>query len=347
MLSNFNKDREIRSFIFGVLSIYSGWLASLCKIWEMSCQLFVRLLSLLTNGEEASANPAEQSKPAEAAGEVNTPTDERSAHEVPAAEQATSASAKAETSLEPVEVAKNVEASAETTEQPSSEGVSPAEDKTSIGSEISSNATEAEVEPKLETTSEPSTEEPKSETTSAPSVEETKLEALEAVSKLSNEETREEASEVIKDKCEEVSEPTEGKCETTATAEAPKVTETVESTSEPPNEGHISPTSPPEDLNETKLPEVINEITEANDPSNNPNELSSPLASEEMAEGPSKRLKKAKRMTVREYTSEEGECDDEFNGDFGGEPTPPIKVNKKSKSKRIGSKRKLVASADC
>ncbi|MGP1917178.1 MAG: hypothetical protein ACTS6P_00965 [Candidatus Hodgkinia cicadicola] len=287
MLSNFNKDCEIRSFIFGVLSIYSGWLASLCKIWEMSCQLFVRLLSLLTNGEEASA-------------------DERSAHEVPAAEQTTSEGAKAETSLERIEVAKNVEASAETTEQPSSEGVSTTEDKTSIGSEIISNATEAEVEPKLETTSEPPTEE-----------------VLEAVSKLSNEETREEASD--KDKREEVSEPTEGKCETTTSAEVPKVTEAVESTSAPPNEGHISPISPPEDLNKANSPEVINEIAEVNDLSNNPNKLSSSLVSEEMAEGPSKRLKKA--------TS--GECDDEFNEDFGGEPT---QVNKKSKSNRIGSK---------
>ncbi|MGP1911835.1 MAG: hypothetical protein ACTS5A_01585 [Candidatus Hodgkinia cicadicola] len=329
MLSNFNKDREIRSLIFGVLSIYSGWLASLCKIWEMSCQMFVRLLSLLTNDEETSANPAEQSKPAEAAGEVSITPDERSAHEVPAAEQTTSAGAKAETSLERVEVAKTVEASAETTEQPSPEGLSPSEDKTSIGSEISSNATEVEVEPKLETTSEPSIEEPK-------------LEALEAVSKLSNGEVREEASEVIKDKREEVSEPTGGKCETTTSAEAPKVTETVESTSEPPNEGHISPT-----LNETKTPEVIDKITEVNDPSNNSNELSSPQFSEEMAEGPSKRLKKAKRMTVRKYTSEEEECDDELNEDFGGEPTLSIKVNKNSKSKRIGSKRKLIAPPDC
>ncbi|MGP1914526.1 MAG: hypothetical protein ACTS6G_04560 [Candidatus Hodgkinia cicadicola] len=340
MLSNILNDSELRTFIFKVLGIYSGWLASLCKIWEMSCQLFTSLLSLLENGEAVSVTSTEQLKPAEAANEVNNSIVETSVcvSKLPAGEQTTSVAAvsvavaspeaKVETSSEHAEAAKRVEAPAETMKQVSTEAQQTAAPSDVEINEIKSIVNEPKVEEtKPEVTSSPPVEETKPEVTSSPPVEETKPEG------------RETTSEPAEAKCETTSDPSVETHKPTEEVSTSNV-EVVETTSSAGKEHDNSSPSPEGDLTESKPLDERNESNERNELINNPSEadeLSTSLGTSE-AKLTIKRLKRPKQTAVRERHSSERPA--ELSEAFEDELEAQIQSSKKSKGRRINLKRK-------
>ncbi|MGP1914465.1 MAG: hypothetical protein ACTS4V_01555 [Candidatus Hodgkinia cicadicola] len=177
MLNNININFESRTFIFKLLEMYSGCLANLCKIWEISCQLFVRLLEPFTNIENVPVAPTEQLHPSEVSNEINSSLTKRNVCEsqLPAVKQNISPEAKVETPSEHAKAAKRVEAPAETMKQVSTEAKHVTAAEADGGNEINSNISEAELKP-LKLKSIPPVEETKPfkvkhETTSEPLVE--------------------------------------------------------------------------------------------------------------------------------------------------------------------------------
>ncbi|MGP1905987.1 MAG: hypothetical protein ACTS46_01135 [Candidatus Hodgkinia cicadicola] len=345
MLGNMNNDLELRTFIFNVLGIYSGWLASLCKIWEVSCQLFVRLLGLLANNEDGPATKAEQPKPAEAVTEVNDSLVERTVHEsqLPAVEQNVSAEAtaeataeaKVEASTEHVEVSKDVEATAETTKQASTEAKCASAVEADEGNKTNSNVDK----PKLETTepnltSTPPVEETKPEVTSAPSVEETKPEVTETT------------SEPAEGRIETTSETTEESSKTTEGVPTSNVVEVVETTPSA-EEEHVNSSPPSEgEPSEAKSLNEINEFNEGNElmSSAEADELLSSLgASDE--EFINNRLKKPERTAECKRSS--AVRDEELSEASEGKTKTQVQSNKTSRRKRVSSKRKPVSPQNC
>ncbi|MGP1916704.1 MAG: hypothetical protein ACTS6G_04875 [Candidatus Hodgkinia cicadicola] len=175
MLSNNNC--ELRTFIFKLLGIYSECLVSICKIWEMSCHLFLRLLEPLLNIENVSVPPTEQSNAPDGATELNTSQIKRNVCEsqLPAVKQNAFAEAKVETPSEHAKAAKSVEASAETLKQVSTEAKCVTAEKADGTNKTKSNISKLKLKtPKLK--SFPPVEETKPaevirETTSSPPVE--------------------------------------------------------------------------------------------------------------------------------------------------------------------------------
>ncbi len=376
MLSNVSNDREVRTFIFKVLSIYSGWLASLCKVWEMSCQLFVHLLGMLSNGSDGANSTTEETKPADAADELNNPV----GSQLPAGEQNTSADVKAETPSQSVEVVKTVEASVEPTKQVSAEAKHAPSSEGTDGSEVKSNVDEPKLgTEKLETTSEPSVEGTKLETTSEPSVEGTKLETtsepsvegtkLETTSEPSPAEGEHETSSpegkhetdasttegkhetdasTTEGKHETDASTTEGKHETDGEAATSNVVETAEPVPSVEGTKQVEPTSPPSaELTEAKPSEEVNEFVEVEGFTDRSTEVAKlpPELNTEDAKLLAKQLKKAKRTFNRKLNP--SDVDETLNEELAVEMDSQIKPNKKSKVKRVKPKRKLVTPPEC
>ncbi|MFP3039057.1 MAG: hypothetical protein ACKEQI_00420 [Candidatus Hodgkinia cicadicola] len=327
----------------------------------MSCQLFVRLLGMLSNGSEGSVGATEGAKPTEAA-------DESVGSQLPVGEQSASADVKAQPPSQSVEVVKTVGASAETTKQvsaeakhvPSAEGTDGSEaklnvDEPKLGTEKLETTSEPPVEgTKLETTSEPPVEGTKLETTSEPPVEgkhETSLpEGKHETDSSTTEGKHETDSSTTEGKHETDSSTTEGKHETNGGAEGerdPNVVETAEPV--PSAEGkQVEPTSPPSaELNESKPSEEVNEFVEVegftdgeSEGAKLPSELN-PSDAKLLA----KQLKEAKRTINRKRNS--SDVDETLSEAFEVETDSQIKPNKKSKVKRVKPKRKLVTPPEC
>ncbi|MGP1916694.1 MAG: hypothetical protein ACTS6G_04820 [Candidatus Hodgkinia cicadicola] len=328
MLRNIINDRELRTFIFKVLEVYSGWIASLCKIWEMSCQLFATLLGLLANGEAVEAASTDQSKAAEAAKELNNPSVECSVcvSKLHAGEQTNSVAAvsvvdasteaKVETSSEHAEAAKSVEAPAETMKQVSTEV-----EQTAAPSAVEANEVKSSID-------EPKVEETKPEVTSSPPVEETKPEVCETTA-----EPAEAKRETTSEPSVEPHNPTEG----VSTSEGVEV---VEATPSAGKEHDNSSPSSEGDLNKSKALVESIEPNEENELGNSPteaDELSSKLGDSD-AKFTVKRSEKPRQSYERERHS--AECTAELSEAFEEELEAQIRSSKKSKGRRINSKRK-------
>ncbi|MGP1905861.1 MAG: hypothetical protein ACTS46_00390 [Candidatus Hodgkinia cicadicola] len=325
MLRNINIDRELRTFILKVLGIYSGWIATLCKIWEMSCQLFTKLLEQIVDNEEVSAIASKQSKPAEAATELNNSPVETSVCEsqLPAVEQNTSAEAKVETSTNHVEASKTVEATAETTKQVSTEAKCTSAVEADEGNEVKPISTDSN----LKTI--------KLESTSTPPVEETKPEARETTSQPAEEEHQTTSQPAVEDH-KTTSQPTE----TMEVVSTPSEVEVVES---PPSAGEEHINSSPSlegEPNETESSDEINDFNERSELTNPPSEEEDELSSELGASDAKliiDRLTKPKRTADCKRSS--AVRDEELSEAFETETNSKVQSNKKSKKKRINLKR--------
>ncbi|MFP3019048.1 MAG: hypothetical protein ACEY26_00915 [Candidatus Hodgkinia cicadicola] len=157
---------------------------------------------------------------------------------------------------------------------------------------------------------------PKPETTSEPSVEGTKLETT-----------------------SDASAPNEVKCDAPAPNEVSNAGEAAKPTSEPSVEGNRVGQTPSAEgeVNESKPLEEIDEFASSAEFMNNSSaeaELSAELALEEARLPADEQAKATSRA-------------DEFNEEPKGAPKVRLKANRKSQSKRVGSKRKLASAADC